>query len=301
MPGTIGCLATMMASSFVDLSHGKHTSSNAESSMKIDVETSYASTTPSHPPHPASSHYASPSDTSYATREFLLRRPSSPSTQPQLANGYPDAQSSSAADEIYYQVYQKSTLAQSEQANFPVSMDNYPPQPALTSTAAAAYNPLASNHYPNPAVASAVHNITSSSSSTASAVVVGSNGLPGRRIAQDLGYSSIGENRCLWIEGRRRCERLFRCMNDLVSHITIDHVGGPEQSVHVCAWQECSRYGRPFKAKYKLVNHIRVHTGEKPFPCPFPSCGKVFARSENLKIHKRTHTGKTTRELYDTK
>ncbi|XP_010129024.1 PREDICTED: zinc finger protein ZIC 1-like, partial [Chlamydotis macqueenii] len=62
------------------------------------------------------------------------------------------------------------------------------------------------------------------------------------------------------------------------------------QSNHICFWEECPREGKPFKAKYKLVNHIRVHTGEKPFPCPFPGCGKVFARSENLKIHKRTHT-----------
>ncbi|KAL3201395.1 hypothetical protein MRX96_012446 [Rhipicephalus microplus] len=67
--------------------------------------------------------------------------------------------------------------------------------------------------------------------------------------------------------------------------------GGPECTNHACFWQDCVRNGRPFKAKYKLVNHIRVHTGEKPFPCPFPGCGKVFARSENLKIHKRTHTG----------
>jgi zinc finger protein ZIC, invertebrate len=78
-----------------------------------------------------------------------------------------------------------------------------------------------------------------------------------------------------------------------VTHITVEHVGGPECTNHACFWQGCCRNGRPFKAKYKLVNHIRVHTGEKPFPCPFPGCGKVFARSENLKIHKRTHTGKS--------
>ena len=81
-------------------------------------------------------------------------------------------------------------------------------------------------------------------------------------------------------------------MHEIVTHITVEHVGGPEIANHACFWEKCPREGRPFKAKYKLVNHIRVHTGEKPFPCPFPGCGKVFARSENLKIHKRTHTGK---------
>ena len=86
-------------------------------------------------------------------------------------------------------------------------------------------------------------------------------------------------------------------MHELVTHVTVEHVGGPEQSNHICFWEECPREGKPFKAKYKLVNHIRVHTGEKPFPCPFPGCGKVFARSENLKIHKRTHTGTETSVL----
>ncbi len=73
--------------------------------------------------------------------------------------------------------------------------------------------------------------------------------------------------------------------------MTVEHVGVPEQSTHICLWLDCPRNGRAFKAKYKLVNHIRVHTGEKPFACPYSPCGKVFARSENLKIHKRTHTG----------
>ncbi|XP_007521994.2 zinc finger protein ZIC 5 [Erinaceus europaeus] len=87
------------------------------------------------------------------------------------------------------------------------------------------------------------------------------------------------------------CSLTFSTMHELVNHVTVEHVGGPEQSSHVCFWEDCPRQGKPFKAKYKLINHIRVHTGEKPFPCPFPGCGKVFARSENLKIHKRTHTG----------
>lgn len=82
---------------------------------------------------------------------------------------------------------------------------------------------------------------------------------------------------------------MFPCISELVQHISSEHVGGPEFTEHICRWKGCSRTSKGFKAKYKLVNHIRVHTGERPFICEV--CKKLFARSENLKIHKRIHSG----------
>ncbi|KAI6205838.1 hypothetical protein M3Y94_00837700 [Aphelenchoides besseyi] len=103
-------------------------------------------------------------------------------------------------------------------------------------------------------------------------------------------HAANREMKCEWINPPGRiCQRQFTKLDDFVEHINTDHVGAMDGVRHICLWNNCARRHREFKAKYKLINHIRVHTGEKPFDCQ--TCRKRFARSENLKIHERTHTG----------
>lgn len=36
---------------------------------------------------------------------------------------------------------------------------------------------------------------------------------------------------------------------------------------------------------------MRTHTGERPYTCPEPSCGRGFTSATNYKNHTRIHTG----------
>jgi len=49
----------------------------------------------------------------------------------------------------------------------------------------------------------------------------------------------------------------------------------------VCSWPNCSK---SYSAKSYLIEHLRTHTGDRPFTCS--NCSRGFARIMDLKKHQ---------------
>ncbi|KZT70973.1 hypothetical protein DAEQUDRAFT_707717 [Daedalea quercina L-15889] len=61
----------------------------------------------------------------------------------------------------------------------------------------------------------------------------------------------------------------------------------PERST--AARYECSYCHKGFTRPSSLKIHINTHTGERPFTCPHPGCGRSFSVQSNMRRHARVH------------
>lgn len=76
------------------------------------------------------------------------------------------------------------------------------------------------------------------------------------------------------------CDKQFAHKSSLVNHIRLHSGERPF---------ECDNCGKTFTLSSNLRRHARYHSGEKPFECD--NCGKRFTRKSDLKVHERIHTG----------
>ncbi|KAF9303421.1 hypothetical protein BGZ74_003782 [Mortierella antarctica] len=90
---------------------------------------------------------------------------------------------------------------------------------------------------------------------------------------------------CEW----RDCNQEFDSMILLNQHVAEQHIGGGK-ACYSCDWKDCPRMMKPFTKRHKMYNHLRTHTGERPFRCTVPGCDKKFSRPDSLTTHTKTHS-----------
>ncbi|KAK2152075.1 hypothetical protein LSH36_340g02038 [Paralvinella palmiformis] len=89
---------------------------------------------------------------------------------------------------------------------------------------------------------------------------------------------------CKWID----CNQIFPDRSEMVQHIEKVHIDQRRGEDFTCYWQGCVRRYKPFNARYKLLIHMRVHSGEKPNKC-----------TQLLRLRGRGHRISSSRRIRD--
>ncbi|KAM7076312.1 zinc finger protein GLIS3 isoform 2-T3 [Ciconia maguari] len=103
-----------------------------------------------------------------------------------------------------------------------------------------------------------------------------------------------GKHGCRWVD----CGALYDQQEELVRHIEKIHIDQRKGEDFSCFWAGCPRRYKPFNARYKLLIHMRVHSGEKPnkctkpYACQIPGCSKRYTDPSSLRKHVKAHSSK---------
>ena len=82
------------------------------------------------------------------------------------------------------------------------------------------------------------------------------------------------------------CRKTFRNESSLQKHLEEDHSDCESTSV---IGYRCKKCKRVLGTKQSLKEHFYTHTGQKPYKCSEPGCGKFFRQSSQLSYHRKIH------------
>lgn len=95
-------------------------------------------------------------------------------------------------------------------------------------------------------------------------------------------HREAGHRSCLW----ESCGATLSSLEDLVDHV---EAHANIKGLYVCKWGDCPRKDMP-SSWPALQQHLRLHTGEKPYKCPVSWCTQRFSRSDVMTRHLKSHS-----------